>query len=104
MPVKLLIAYNVKPAREEAYYHFMMGEFLPVAQNLGLMMADGWRTAWGDYQQRLIGLVAESQQELEHILSSERWRKIEDELTSYVSNYQRQAVPYRSGFQFFKPA
>jgi hypothetical protein len=103
MPVKLLITYNVKPAREEAYYRFVMGEFLPALQNLGLTMVEGWHTAWGDYPQRLIGLAAESQNALEEILGSERWREIENELAVYVSDYQRRTVLYRSGFQFFKP-
>lgn len=103
MLVKLLIAYNVKPAREEEYLRFMMGEFLPAAQNMGLIMVDGWRTAWGDYPERLIGLVAESHKSLQEILSSERWREIEAELAQYVTDYQRQAVPHRSGFQFLKP-
>jgi hypothetical protein len=103
MPVKLLITYNVKPAREEAYYRFMMGDFMPAVQNMGLIMADAWRTAWGNYPQRLIGLVAESHKDLEQVLNSERWHEIEDALVDYVSDYQRQAVPYRSGFQFLKP-
>jgi hypothetical protein len=103
MPVKLLIAYNVKPAREEAYYRFVMGEFLPALQNLGLTMVEGWHTAWGDYPQRLIGLAAESQKALEEILVSERWREIENELADYVSDYQRRTVSSRGGFQFFKP-
>ena len=103
MPAKLLIVYNVKQAQEEAYYRFMMGKFLPTAQSLGLEMVEGWHTAWGDYPQRLIGLVAEDEETIEKILASERWREIEDGLSRYVTDYQRKAVPYRSGFQFLKP-
>ncbi len=103
MPAKLLIAYNVKPSHEEAYYRFMMGEFLPTAQSMGLEMIEGWHTAWGDYPQRLIGLVAEDEETIEEILASERWREIEDGLTRYVTDYHRQVVPYRNGFQFIKP-
>jgi len=104
MPVKLLIAYNVKPALEEEYYRYMMGEFLPGAQSMGLVMVEGWRTAWGDYPQRLLGLIAESQQDLEKVLDSQRWRDMEAKLAGFVDDYQRLAVPYRSGFQFFKTA
>ncbi len=103
MPVKLLIAYNVKPGQEEDYYRFMMGEFLPTAQNMGLVMVEGWRTAWGDYPQRLLGLVADSQKTLQEILDSERWLEMEAKVTQYVSDYQRQAVHYRDGFQFLRP-
>ena len=103
MPVKLLIAYNVKPAREEAYFQFMVSEFLPAAHGGGLRMAEAWRTVWGDYPQRLIGLVSESQRTLEQILGSGPWREMEAKLAEFVDDYQRQTVAYRNGFQFLKP-
>jgi hypothetical protein len=103
MPIKLLIAYDIKPTREEDYYRFMMGEFLPTAQSIGLQMVEAWSTAWGDYPQRLVEMVADSPGTLKQILDSERWGEIEAKLESYVDDYQRQVVPYRSGFQFFKP-
>jgi hypothetical protein len=103
MPVKLLIIYNVKPSREEAYYRFIMGEFMPTAQSIGLHMGEIWRTAWGDYPQRLIELIAESPGTLQDILDSERWREMETKLERYVDDYQRRTVPYRNGFQFLKP-
>jgi len=103
MPIKLLITYDVDAGREEEYYRFIMGEFLPGAQSIGLHIIEAWRTAWGDYPQRLIELVADSQQSLNEILDSERWREMETKLEQHVDNYQRLAVPFRSGFQFFKP-
>ncbi|GAB4526881.1 MAG: hypothetical protein Kow0063_01570 [Anaerolineae bacterium] len=103
MPVKLLITYNIKPTREEAYYRFMTGEFLPAAQSIGLQTIEAWRTVWGDYPQRLIEMVAESPQVLQEILDSERWRDMETRLERYVDDYQRRMVPYRNGFQFLKP-
>jgi hypothetical protein len=102
MPVKLLIAYNVKTGREEEYYRFVMGEFLPTAQSIGLEIVEAWRTVWGDYPERLIAMAADSQAELNEILDGERWQEMETKLGSYVSDYQRRAVPFRSGFQFFK--
>lgn len=103
MPVKLLIVYNIKPNSEEAYYRFIMGEFLPTAQSIGLQLVEAWRTVWGDYPQRLIELVAESPRTLQEILDSERWRDVETKLERYVDDYQRSMVPYRNGFQFLKP-
>ena len=102
--VKLLIAYNVKSAGEEAYYRFMAGEFLPTVQSIGLIMVEAWRTAWGDYPERLIALVVEDDGTWQEILDGKEWRKIEAELGRYVDNYQRSLVPYRSVFQFLKPA
>jgi hypothetical protein len=103
MRVKLLIAYSLKPGREETYYRFMMAEFLPAVQGIGLTMAEAWQTAWGDYPQRLIGLLAADEAAIKEILASQRWREIEDKLVRYVTDYQQQVVPARSGFQFFEP-
>jgi len=103
MPIKLLITYDVKSGREEEYYRFMMGEFLPAVQGVGLHMVEAWRTVWGDYPQRLIEMVADSQQSLNEILDDERWREMETKLKQYVNDYQHMAVSFRSGFQFFKP-
>ncbi len=103
MPIKLLITYDVKSGREEAYYRFIMGEFLPTAQSIGLHMVEAWRTAWGEYPQQLIEMAADNQKNLNEILDSERWREMETKLKQYVDDYQRLAVPFRSGFQFFKP-
>jgi hypothetical protein len=103
MPVKLLISYNVKSGRDEEYYRFIMGEFLPTAQSIGLNMVEAWHTIWGDYPQRLIEMVVDSQKQLNDILASERWREIETKLEDYVNDYRRVAVADRSGFQLFKP-
>ena len=104
MPAKLLIVYSLKPGREETYYRFMMAEFLPAMQSMGLTMAEAWQTAWGDYPQRLIGLLAEDRATINEILASQRWREIEDKLVRYVTDYQRRVVAARNGFQFFQPA
>ena len=101
-PVKLLITYSVRPAREEAYYRFMSGEFLPGAQSIGLVMVEAWRTAWGDYPDRLMGMVADNPEMLEQILNSQHWREMKHKLAEYVKDYQEQVVPYRNGFQFLK--
>jgi hypothetical protein len=103
MSVKLLITYNIKPAQEEEYYRFMMDEFLPTAQSIGLVMVEGWSTAWGDYPDRLIGLVAENQHTIQEILDGEGWLQLENRLASFVKDYQREPVLYRNGFQFLKP-
>jgi hypothetical protein len=47
--------------------------------------------------------LGEDRVTVEETLASQRWREIEDKLIRYVTNYQRQLVPARSGFQFFEP-
>ena len=54
MSLKLLLSYNIKPNREAEYYRFVLGEFLPELQSVGLLMDEGWHTAYGDYPIRLL--------------------------------------------------
>ena len=45
--VKLLLSYNIQPGHENAYRRFVLEEFLPKAQELGLTPTDAWHTAYG---------------------------------------------------------
>jgi hypothetical protein len=98
--VKMLMTYDVVPELQQAYYEFVLGEMIPTAQSMGLVLSEAWHTAYGDYPIRLNGFVARSRQELDRILASADWRQLEDKLRRFVNGYQRKIVPYREGFQF----
>ena len=57
--VKLLLSYNIRSGKENAYRRFVLEEFLPKARELGLVPTDAWHTAYGNYPTRLIGFAAE---------------------------------------------
>ncbi|RME77528.1 MAG: hypothetical protein D6784_03560 [Chloroflexi bacterium] len=103
MELKLLLAYNIKPHREAEYYRFVMGEFLPAVQNLGLYMVEGWQTAYGSYPARLLGFRANSNVDIPRLLRSPEWQEARDKLLRYVSDYEERVVPARNMFQFFIP-
>ncbi len=98
--VKMLITYDVVPELQQAYYEFVLGEMIPTAQSMGLVLSEAWHTAYGDYPIRLNGFVARSRQDLDRILASAEWRQLEDKLKRFVNGYHRKTVPYREGFQF----
>jgi len=98
--VKMLISYDVVPELQQAYYEFVLGEMIPTAQSLGLVLSEAWHTAYGEYPIRLNGFVARSRQELDRVLATAEWRQLEDKLKRFVNDYQRKIVPYREGFQF----
>ncbi len=98
--VKMLITYDVVPELQQAYYEFVLGEMVPTAQSMGLVLSEAWHTAYGEYPIRLNGFVARSRQDLDRILASAEWRQLEDKLKRFVTGYQRKTVPYREGFQF----
>jgi hypothetical protein len=104
MDVKLMLVYNIKPHREAEYYRYVMGEFLPTLQNLGLYMTEGWHTAYGNYPIRLIVFQADSRMQLEQILESSEWKSAKEKLIKFVRDYEERVVPARNVFQFFVPS
>ena len=98
--VKMLITYDVVPELQQAYYEFVLGEMVPTAQSIGLVLSEAWHTAYGEYPIRLNGFVARSRQDLDRILASAEWQQLEDKLKRFVNGYHRKIVPYREGFQF----
>ena len=98
--VKLLLSFDPIPERREAYFHYVLGEFIPTLEYLGLKMCEAWHTAYGPYPLRLTGFVAPDQATMDSILSSKDFRELEERLQEYVMNYHRRIVPVRSSFQF----
>ena len=98
--VKMLMSYDVVPELQQAYYEFVLGEMVPTAQSMGLVLSEAWHTAYGDYPIRLNGFVARSRQDLDRILASTEWQQLEEKLKRFVNGYHRKIVVYREGFQF----
>ncbi|HEX9114923.1 MAG TPA: hypothetical protein VGA61_02560 [Anaerolineae bacterium] len=98
--VKLLLAFNIKTGQEPAYRRFVLEEFLPMAQELGLLPTDAWHTAYGDYPARLIGFVADDLETLQNARSNQRWRTLFKKLEGYTGNLTQRVVPFKGGFQW----
>lgn len=99
-PVKLLLSYDPLPEHEEAYFRYVLGEFVPALAQAGLPMCEAWLTAYGPYPRRLTGFLAPDVKSLKLILASPAFRNLEARLQQYVMNYRRRIVPARPGFQF----
>ncbi len=98
--VKLLMTYDPVPELRESYFDYMMGEFIPRLERLGLTMCESWHTAYGEYPLRLIAFMAPDGRTMDEILTSHAFATLEDGFKAYVSNYRRRTVPGRGWFQF----
>jgi hypothetical protein len=98
--VKLLMSYDILEDNQQTYYQYVLSEFLPKVQALGLVMVDAWHTAYGDYPARLLSFVARDRATLAAILVLDEWKQLEEKLKSFVVDYQLRVVPYRDRFQF----
>ncbi len=97
--VKLLVTYEVKNNSDPEYHKFMMGQYLPTLQSLGLQMSEAWYTAYGDAPSRMMGFVSPDQDVINEMLDSEVWYELTETLQGFVEEFEYKIIPYRQGFQ-----
>ena len=98
---KLILTYDVQQDMQDTYLQFMLGEFVPAVQSLGLQMTGAWHTAYGQYPIRLIEFIGEDQVAIEAVLETPLWNKMESRLLGFVANYSKKTLRVREDqFQF----
>ncbi len=100
MPVKVLLTWDIRPDHEQEYFEFVIGEFIPVVQRLGLQPIEAWATMYGNYPQIQVGLLAENEGNAYRVLRSPEWARLQEQLFNFVQNFSVKVVPARGGFQF----
>jgi hypothetical protein len=99
MGIKLLMRWDIRPEKESEYFEFLVHEFIPALNRLGIEDILVWYTAYGDREQKLAEGVVPSKEKMREILSSEEWLNLTGKLQSYVVHYNLKAVPASKGFQ-----
>ncbi|MCY4526274.1 MAG: hypothetical protein OXB89_06675 [Anaerolineaceae bacterium] len=97
---KLLLTYDIRPEQAKTYYHFVLKEFVPELETMGIYLFRVWHVAWGDYPVRQLEFVTESQDNLLRLASSRRFEDMETRLQELTTDYERKILPFRKGFQF----
>ena len=94
------MTWDIAAERDQEYFEFVIGEFVPGVQRLGLQTADAWATIYGAYPQIQVGLLVSDEIQARRILRSSDWIALQDRLFAYVKNFSYKIVPARTGFQF----
>lgn len=100
MPVKVLMTWDISSDQDQEYFEFMIGEFVPGVQRLGLQPSEAWVTIYGTYPQIQVALLAENAPSARDALGSLEWGALQDRLFGYIKNYSYKVVPAKGGFQF----
>lgn len=100
MSVKLLMTWDIATEKESEYYEFVIREFVPGIQRLGLKPSEAWATIYGEYPQIQVALLAPDLPDAQRILSSTDWAALKSRLFDYISNYNQKVVEAKKGFQF----
>lgn len=102
MSVKLLMNWDIKPGRDQEYFEFVVREWVPTIQRLGLQPTGAWYTVYSrskDAPQIMTEALTEDLDSMRDLLDSTEWNELSDKLQEYVQNYQHKIVHVTGGFQ-----
>lgn len=100
MPIKLLMTWDISPEREQEYFEFVIGQFIPGVQRMGLEPIEAWATIYGEYPQIQVAMLAPDLPNAQRALNSAEWTTLRDQLFGYVKNYSYKLIQAKGGFQF----
>jgi hypothetical protein len=93
------MTWDITPGREQEYFEFVVREFIPQVQQLGMELKDAWLTMYGDQPQIMASAQMADLPAMQGILDSKEWQGLVNRLLDYVENYSYKIVPAKSGFQ-----
>lgn len=96
---RLMLMYDIDPLHHSAYYRYVLGEFVPLLQQLNLHMVYAWQVVSEDRPERQIEFVCEGEDVIREALKSQRFRRAERRLKSYTTKYERKVVRYANRCQ-----
>jgi len=99
MSAKILMRWDIRPEKESEYFEFLVHEFIPALNKLGIADILVWYTAYGDCEQKLAEGTTESIEKMQSILLSEDWVILTDKLQNYVVDFDLKVVVATKGFQ-----
>ena len=99
MTVKLLMTWDILPGREQEYFEFVVRDFIPSLQRMGMEPSDAWYTMYGSQPQIMAGAQMTNLKALQGVLKSNDWQSLTQRLQDYVENLNYKVVQARSGFQ-----
>jgi hypothetical protein len=97
--VKLLMTWDILPGREQEYFEFVVRDFIPGMQRLGLEPNDAWFTMYGEQPQIMASAQMPTLGALNEVIGSPAWDDLTRLLMDYVENFNYKIVPARTGFQ-----
>jgi hypothetical protein len=97
--VKLIMTWDITPGREQEYFEFVVREFIPQVQQLGMELKDAWLTMYGEQPQIMASAQMSDLPSMQGIIDSKEWQGLINRLMDFVENYQYKIVPAKTGFQ-----
>jgi hypothetical protein len=99
MPTKLIMRWNVRSETESEYFEFLVHEFIPGMNRLGISDFQVWYTAYGECEQKLASGTTPSKEHMDFALQNDEWATLHNKLQSFVDNFSQKVIPATRGFQ-----
>ena len=102
MSVKLLMNWDIKPGRDQDYFEFVIHEWVPGINRLGIETVAAWYTVYTrhDDPQIMAEAITDDLVTMQEILKSDDWEQLHGRLLEYVDNYTHKVVRiHNGGFQ-----
>lgn len=99
MSVKILMTWDILPGREQDYFEFVVRDFVPGMQEMGLQPSDAWYTYYGNHPQIMAAAVVNSKTEMDRVIASDAWIDLTNQLMEYVQDFDYKVIRARGGFQ-----
>jgi len=99
MSTKLIMNWDIRPETESDYFEFLVHEFIPAMNRLGIQEIQVWYTTYGECEQKLATGITENMEQMRSALGSEDWQIMTDKLNNFVTNLNLKVIPATRGFQ-----
>jgi hypothetical protein len=93
------MTWDILPGREQEYFEFVVREFVPGMQRLGIQPTEAWYTTYGRRPQILTGGVTQDLGAMRSALGSSEWQSLRERLSEFVTNFEWKIVQASGGFQ-----
>ncbi len=93
----MILTWDIRPGREQAYTEFINERFAPGLVEIGLPPLDVFYTAYGSVPQIMAVLDVPSEQHLQQALLSQAWQELKQELLNLTENYNERVFRHQSG-------
>ncbi|VAW30911.1 hypothetical protein MNBD_CHLOROFLEXI01-1740 [hydrothermal vent metagenome] len=99
MVAKILMSWDVLPETESEYFEFLVHEFIPELNKLGIADIQVWYTQYGDCEQKLASGITENVAQMQQVLVSRAWEELSGKLQQFVDNFDQKVISATGGFQ-----
>ncbi len=92
MPIKFNHYWTIIPTKIEGYKKFMIKEFIPGLNGMGIHTVAGWRVLVGGYSEIIFETVSQDLDLLEKALRNPKYRELNTKLLNFVRDYKTKVL------------